>query len=89
MDKEWLKVKDAQVIYNMGRDLTVRLFKLLPFLTIGDAGRGKQMMVNRKDIDAVLLIAQKDRLDLWQLVKTHTPESFAEWMRQKQAHTAA
>lgn len=71
---------DIRADYGLGRDLATRLARLLPHIKAGRSGRGDIVLVKREDLERLLNRAKAERLDLWDLSRTHTPESFEAWL---------
>lgn len=52
----------------------MKLFSLLPTLTLGKAGRGEVRAVRRIDMDALFSLAMREGLDIWNIARDGTPE---------------
>lgn len=66
--------------YAFGRDLSTRIISLLPHVMVGRAGRGKRRLIKEEDLEQLIARAAEEGVDLWQLVRTHTPESLKCWL---------
>lgn len=80
MRKELLSVTNLRGEYGLGRDLASRLVKLLPNVKIGASGCGERLLVRRQDLDRLLDKAAREGCTLWDIARSHTPQTLGTWL---------
>lgn len=68
--------------FPLGRDLSYRLARLLPYVTTGRAGPGVRRLVRREHLEWMLERALAERVDLWDLARRFEgdPDGFRRWL---------
>lgn len=80
MPRELLSVAGLRSEYGLGRDLAAHLIKLLPHIKVGSSGCGDRLLVRRQDLDRLLEKTAREGPALWEIVRSHTPETLDAWL---------
>jgi hypothetical protein len=75
--------------YKLPRDVSGRLLKLLPHVTMGRTGLGLRLCVQRRDLERFLEQAARERLDLVAFTRDTTVAEFAAWFEDGLERVAA
>jgi hypothetical protein len=75
--------------FRLSRDLSGRLLRLLPHVSMGRTGLGLRLCVQRRDLERCLEKAARERLDLVSFTRDTTAAEFEAWFNGESQRVAA